>query len=1207
MYIFTIGEICMKKAIKSVIALTVTILLVLSFVPSSLVHTLAAGNSAITIGLLTDVHYYPRSMMGDDINEFIEACSLNSSTSYLTPALLDMALEEYENTAAETGMKYLFIPGDLARNGEYEAECALAKKLEAFEQRTGIQVLVIDGNHDIRKANSSRFQNGEYVYARWTEPEDFREIYKNLGYDLADSFYTPPAGKEAGQLSYAATLDGGYRLIAIDAACYSADIHSKGLDEGETRGEIAPDLMKWVLNEIKKANEQGLTVIGMTHFNVVEHYDHEDNTMQAFVLENWQEVCEQLADAGMHFTFTGHLHFHDIAQWVSDNGETMTDCATASMQVFPDYKRIITLDNTAADGSVKLEYKTVECDNAKPVTAFGTTYSTPFKYEAFALNYGGGDIVDFGTRYVEYFLTKSIGPDIKKAGGLYNYLDSKFDIANLVFGLLKNANLGAAEGITKSAVKALLKTVCAQLQAKYIDNPENALNLVRKILTKFASVEISDYPCTKYIDTLGFGDSNRKGNVGDIISTCLAYMYLGDEDRSDDPFTNNVLDRFYRGENAREIFDCLYDIVLHDVLEDELLPTIQVDPVRILGSMSEDLDVDILKSVLSTVFDTAGSVSDNLPKISAGNIAAIIFALGVTDYKSVEDVINSFLDDYVNDSFFEVLAYEFYNFIYDFTTDRGTPDLNTTIVYNGKVPVEATVENLRLPSGVSVTFGDNSLTERNINWFTKVGVTGTDIEIVPYENGASFTGTPTTSGVQAQTERTTRQYPGIDLGVFGILNYKFFVSHHTVKLTGLESGKKYYYRVGDASRGWWSQSGIIETADNSDSLTFIHTTDSQGGIERQYEKNANALKTAYGMFPDADFLLSSGDQVDKGTNFKQWNWLFNTGSDTYMNTTFAPTAGNHEKSDYSLTDYMLLGNLPNQSTETGVYYSYDYNNAHIIVLNSNDLNSDGTLSGNQLSWLKSDAAASNADWKIVSIHNAVYSNGPHFDDDESAALRNQLATLMPQLGIDLVFEGHDHVYWRTDVMNNNEIVKTQTANVSFNGNEYKAKVKPQGTIYALDGDSGVKYYDTKDTGDSFPAAEKSGKISSPTFTAVQIRGDRLYYDTYSVDESGNATRVDSFAIAKSLTTEEAKANNITDASVIDDNAAGGTANQDAASPSGTSTSTTSSATGSSSKSPKTGNDAFNYLLYASPAVAAAVIIGLFIYKKREDEFYAKYF
>lgn len=1192
----------MKKILKSTLAISITLLLILSFVPSSLISTVAAGNEVLTVGLLSDVHYYPRSMMGDDINEFIEACSLNSSTSYLTPALVDAALEEYENTAAQTGMKYLIIPGDLARNGEYEAERALAKKLEDFEQRSGIQVLVIDGNHDIRKANASRFQNGEYVYARWTEPEDFREIYKNCGYDLADSFYTPPAGKEAGQLSYAATLDGGYRLIAIDAACYSSDMHSKGLDEGETRGAISPDLMKWVLNETRKAVSQGLTVIGMTHFNVVEHYTHEDDTMQAFPLDNWQEVCEQLTDAGMHFTFTGHLHFHDIAQWVSDNGETMTDCATASMQVFPDYKRIITLDNTASDGSITVNYKTIECDETKPISAFGTTYSTPFKYEAFALNYGGSDIVDFGTRYVEYFLKMSIGPDIKKAGGLYNYLEKQFDITNAVMSLLSSVDLGAAEGITKTAIKALLKTVAAQLQEKYIDNPDNALDLVRRILTKFASVELSDYPCTKFYDTLGVGSPDRKGNVGDIISCCLAYMYFGDEDRSDDQFVNDVLDRFYRGENAREIYDCLYDIVLHDVLEDELLPTIQIDPVKFLGAMSEDVQIDILSSAFSTVFDGLNTVSGAVPKVNAGNIAALIFALGVTDYSSIEDLINSFLDDYVTDSFFEVFAYDFYDFIYDFTTDRGTEDLNTTVVYRGKVPVEATVANRRLPTGVSVTFGEDTDTTRNINWFTKVGVEGTDIEIVPYENGANFTGTPTTSGVQAKTERTTRQYPGIDLGVFGILNYNFFINRHTVKLTGLEPGKKYYYRVGDASRGWWSNPGIIETADNSDFVTFIHTTDAQGGIERQYEKWANTVKTAYNMFPDSDFLLSSGDQVDKGTNFKQWNWLFNTASDNIMSTAFAPTAGNHEKSDYSLTDHMLLDNLPNQSTETGVYYSYDYNNVHVIVLNSNSLNDDGTLENKQLSWLKDDAAASNADWKIVSVHNAVYSNGPHSDDDETVALRNQLASLMPQLGIDLVFEGHDHVYWRTDVMKDNQIVKTQTANVSYNGNEYKAKVKPQGTVYALDGVSGVKDYETKDIGDAIPAAEYSQAVSNPTFSAIQIRGDRLYYDAYTVDENGNATRIDNFAIAKSLTTEEAKANNITDPSVIDDNAAGGTANGGGNSSSGSGSSTPGNA-----NLPKTGNEAFNILLYASPIVIALIIIGIFIQKKREDEFFRKYY
>ena len=1170
----------MKRLFSKAMSLLLTAMLVISIIPTGIVVSSAVDKSEMTVGVMTDVHYYPRSLMGNDINEFIDVCKLNSSTSYLTEAFLDAALAEYEAQAQEKEIKYLFLPGDLARNGEYEAHKALAKKLKAFEARTGIQVLVIDGNHDIRKGNSSRFLNGKFVPSKWCEPEDFREIYADLGYDLADSFFTPSAGKEAGQLSYAATLDGGYRFIALDGSCYSSDIHSKGLNEAETRGAYSAELLEWALNEIRTAKAQGLTVIGMTHFNIVEHYDHEDNTMQAFVIDNWQEVCEKLADAGMNFVFTGHLHFHDIAQWTSDNGETMTDCATASMQTFPNYTRTVTFDNTASDGSVTVQYATNEIDHTKQIEAYGTTYDKPYKYTAYSLNYGGGDLTDFGKRYVEYFLTQSIGPEIQQKG-LYNYLDNLINFDSVIDSLLKNTNLGQAEGVTKASIKALLKTVASQLQAKYIDHPENALALVEKVLNKLTAIEVSDYPCTKFIDTLGFGNPNRKGNFGDAVSSVIAYMYYGDEDRSDDQFMNNVLDRFYRGENAQEIFDTLYDIVINDILKDELLPTIKIDPLKIVGALSEEAQIDIINSVISTVTDTVGPVGDQLPMLDGSNIVSIVFALGVLDYKSIDDLVNSLLDEYMTDSEMETIAYEFYNFIYDFTTDDKPDDLNTTVVYSGKVPVTPTVEDLRLPSGVSVTFGNDPATSRNISWFTKVGVTGTDIEIVPASNGKNFTGVPTTQGITAETQRTTRQYPGIDLGVFGILNYNFFINRHLVTVTGLKPDSKYYYRIGDASRNWWSDVGVIDTADNSDEFTFFHFSDSQGGIERQYQRWANAVKTAYNMYPDSSFIMSTGDQVDKGTNFKQWNWLYNTASDNIMKSVMMPTAGNHEKSDNAILDYNMLSNLPPQNTDSGVYYSFDYNNAHFIVLNTNDLNKDGTLSAPQLAWLQYDANQSNAQWKIVALHKSVYSDGPHADKDEIAGLRTQLTTLMPQLDIDLVLQGHEHAYFRTGVIKDNAIVETKTAEVFNDSVPYTASVQPQGTIYATDGTSGVKYYKV-DAAESIPDPAKAQKIDRPMFAAIQIKGDRLFFDAYYVDGT-SAVKVDSFAIAKSLTSEEAARNNIDDKNVINDN--------------------TSKQSGTKSakdvNSPKTYGEILHTAVYVVPIVSLIVIVAIIIKRRRD--------
>ena len=154
---------------------------------------------------------------------------------------------------------------------------------------------------------------------------------------------------------------------------------------------------------------------------------------------------------------------------------------------------------------------------------------------------------------------------------------------------------------------------------------------------------------------------------------------------------------------------------------------------------------------------------------------------------------------------------------------------------------------------------------------------------------------------------------------------------------------------------------------------------------------------------------------------------------------------------------------------------------------------------------------------IVALHKAIYSNGSHYDDKDVVALRAQLATLMPELDIDIVLQGHDHVYLRTTAMKDNAKCEIVEKTVSHNGNSYTAMVNPDGTVYTIDGCSGVKYYQTKDaslTDELFPRAQTIYDAAAPVFSAIQIDGDNLYFDAYTV-QNGNATKIDSFAISKS--------------------------------------------------------------------------------------------
>ena len=1120
-----------RKLFARAAAVLLSLALLIGILPSIPLQT-AAAEGNLTVGVMNDLHYFPQSLMGSDVNAFIEASKLNSTTSYLADAILENALYEYGEMAKTQGLKYVFIPGDLTKNGEYEGHRQLAARLEQFEKETGVQVLVIDGNHDIRREESAQFQNGQFVPTRTTEPEEFRELYANLGYDLADAFFTPPEGETAGMLSYAATLEGGYRVIVLDGACYSSDIHSEGLNVAETRGAYSDALMEWALDQIADAKAQGLTPIGITHFNLVEHFENEDNLFTAFTIDNWMQVAESFADAGMHFAFTGHIHMTDIASHTSDNGETLTDCSSASLLNYPCYFRVVTMDNTAGAENVTMNFQSYDIDRTRPVTAFGTTYPQPFKNTAFALNFGGGDMTTFATNYVRYLLEYTLIPEMEAAGGLYWYLNNALDLDGALDSLLSSASgLGALQDVPKVTLKMVIKNVCDQIERQYLDGgagTEHLLEVVRSAVNKLVSIEISDEKCTKFLDTLGIGSTTRNGNFGDAVSSCLAYMYSGDEDRSDDPFMSDVIDRFSRGDNVDVILDTLIDIVLHDLLEDEILQNIRLDLVGILGSLSDVEAEAMLGDVIEQILGAIGENSLNgiVPAPSLAQIINLFFAAGLVEYNSLEDVLQSLMDEYLTQSQMDTIANEFMVFLTDFTTDTNPGlrmDNSATITYAGKVSVTPTVEDLRLPSGIAVTFGSDSATTRNISWYTKYSVTGTDIEIVPYSENPRFTGRPTTgSNIVASTAEVMREVPGVDLGVISIISYPFEVNRHMVEVSDLKPGEKYCFRVGDASRGWWSDVGTFEMADNSDSFTFFHMSDTQSGTPKQYETFAEVADTAFALYPDAKFIMHTGDVVDSGKNFEQWNWLFNAASDTLLNTVMMPATGNHEEDmDNATVENFLLTDYPQQDTTNGVYYSFDYNNAHFMVLNTNDLNSDNTLGTKQMEWLKADAAASDKTWKIVALHKAVYSNGSHYDDDDVTALRKQLSTLMPQLDIDVVLQGHDHVYLRTSAMNNNAVCEIVERTVTHDGTTYTAMVNPDGTVYAIDGCAGVKYYQTKDaalTDQLFPRAESIVDAKAPVFAAIEIDGENLFFNAYTV-ENGEAQKIDSFAITKATASE----------------------------------------------------------------------------------------
>ena len=54
---------------------------------------------------------------------------------------------------------------------------------------------------------------------------------------------------------------------------------------------------------------------------------------------------------------------------------------------------------------------------------------------------------------------------------------------------------------------------------------------------------------------------------------------------------------------------------------------------------------------------------------------------------------------------------------------------------------------------------------------------------------------------------------------------------------------------------------------------------------------------------------------------------------------------------------------------------------------------------------------------IAGIHQAPFSQGTHYTDNDVVRMRNELTPELSSAGVDLVLSGHDHIYTRTHLMN----------------------------------------------------------------------------------------------------------------------------------------------------------------------------------------------
>ncbi|MDR3149970.1 MAG: metallophosphoesterase family protein, partial [Oscillospiraceae bacterium] len=297
--------------------------------------------------------------------------------------------------------------------------------------------------------------------------------------------------------------------------------------------------------------------------------------------------------------------------------------------------------------------------------------------------------------------------------------------------------------------------------------------------------------------------------------------------------------------------------------------------------------------------------------------------------------------------------------------------------------------------------------------------------------------------------------------------------------TGLSPNTAYRYRVvSGGGAGAWKK--FTTAPQRSESFSFLYFGDIQVVSNMAAELSAwSALaQTAYNSNPGAAFGMIGGDIVESGLDSANWSAFLNAAEPVFSQIPLMPVNGNHESNHpggkpLAYTDvFALPKNGPAGFEEE--FYSFNYGDAHITVVNTHVYSGEQGLSGADYDaikeWIREDIASSRAKWKMVALHHPVYAVA---NDGVSALVLQNWAPVFEETGVDVVFEGHQHVYARSMPL-------------------YQGQVDYENGIVYIMGVSGSKFYSTANE-------NLMARViyNQSCYQAVEADGDTLSISTYS--------------------------------------------------------------------------------------------------------------
>ncbi|MFI8184040.1 fibronectin type III domain-containing protein [Actinacidiphila glaucinigra] len=425
--------------------------------------------------------------------------------------------------------------------------------------------------------------------------------------------------------------------------------------------------------------------------------------------------------------------------------------------------------------------------------------------------------------------------------------------------------------------------------------------------------------------------------------------------------------------------------------------------------------------------------------------------------------------------------------------------LGLTVALGNGLVTSASAADTATLSGIVLGVGANE-TQRTVTWYSSAD-TAQQIQVAP-----------TAQVTDGQFPAGSATFDAI--GAANIATSGGFNRHATI--TGLKENTQYSYRVG--SEGNWSTAYSFKTQDFEGEYDFLFYGDPQigssGNLAADQAGWQDTVDVSLKANPNAEILVSGGDQVETANTESQWNsFLAPDGLRQYP---WAATIGNHDVGGKAYEQHFTTPNTDRSApyydngnpagTKSGGDYWYIYKDVLFIDLNSNSYNSaNGGGDAAHVNYVTDviNKHGNEAKWKVLVYHHAIYSPASHAKDGENKQRRLDFPTTFSKLGVDLVLQGHDHSYSRSYLIKNGE--KENPAEQPGASDVYPG---PGGVLYVTaNSASGSKYYDiTKPDSSGTSGAGNGADPLNPnsywynsvqnqehvrTYVKVQVRNDKL--------------------------------------------------------------------------------------------------------------------